>query len=271
MATVNPQEVFDRSSIPYYTRWFDSNEGASGTWLPIGVVRGFNFSPSTDSVDAEQGLEQYDEKTRTPGGANTFTVDMDMGIGDGVLESMQAVKDSGGNTHQLRLLQRGVKRNGVTLSSSKKFKVEKTHATGGAGLGDVTLTGITLEDLGGFINKGMAFALNSAAPALTNLFVIQSVDYTKDVGDKGFIQVYEYSLTTGLKDADPTLAEVTAGTLDYIFPDARVDINASLDQDIRGNVSPGQSVRGSIQFSESGAPIYRLGNVGVYATQDAMI
>ena len=272
MATTNPRTTgVDRSQIPYAVQWKNPDEGSTGRWMPIGITRGWNSSPGTDSTTTDRGLEQYEEITRTAADANTFTVDLDVNIGDGVLAKMEEVRRSGGNNHQLRLIQKGLKRVGVTLSASKSFTCARTNATGGDGLGSVTLEGITLEELGGSVVKNMAFALNSAAPALTNVFVIQEMDYTQDVGDLGFAKVYEYALTTGLKDDDPTLAKVTAGTLDYILPDAQYEVSCSLDQDIRPNITPGQSPRGTIQFTEITDPVQRLSGVGVYYKEDAML
>lgn len=269
MAIVNPRKMVDRSSIPYAVQWFNANEGATGQWFPVGVTRGVTFSPGTDSTSTDRGIERYEEVERTSSDANTFSVDSDVGLGDGVVAAMNTLRKSGGNAHQLRLFQKGFKIRGVALSSSKKFKVDKKNATGGDGLGQVTFTGFTLAELGGFVNKNLGLVVNNAVPTATNLFVVQFVDYTvTDLNTKGYLNVYEYSLTTGLKDADPTLAELQAGTVDIIFPDCRVDLNASLDQDIRPNVSPGQSTRGSFQFTETSSPVERLGNVGTYWAED---
>ena len=271
MATTNPQVGVDRSTIPYDTQWLDVKEGSSGVWLPIGEVRGYTFNPGQDSVSNEFGLERRETKSRTAGGANAFTVDTDIKLGDPIIARMQALRDSGGNNHRLRLIQGGFKARGVTLSASKKIKVDKVNATGGNRLGTVTLTGIDLDDLGGYVAQGMCLALKNAAGTLTNLFYVAAVDYTKDMTDQGFLEVYEYSITSGEEDADPTLAEVTAGTLDHIFPEVMVEINASLDQDVRPNISPGQSARGSIAFSENQAPNYLVGDIGTYSKQDAVI
>ena len=273
MATENPRTIgVDRSRLPYAVQWLNTDEGASpGRWMPIGPTRGWSYSPGTDSTTTDRGSEQYAEIARTPADANTFTVDMDIAIGDGLIAKINEKRKSGGNNHRLRLIQKGFKVSGKALDASNTFAVAKTNATGGDGLGSVTLKGITLEDLGGSLVKNMAFAINSAAPALTNLFVIQEMDYTLDEDAAGFAKVYGYSVTDGTVMADPTLAAVSAGSIDYILPDALFEVRCSLDQDIRMSQTPGQSTRGTAQFTEIIAPTELLGGLGVYYKDDAMI
>ena len=272
MATENPRTTgIDRSRLPYAVHWKNPDEGPSGRYMPLGITRGWSYSPGTDSTSTDYGSEQYSEITRTPSDANTFTVDLDIAIGDGVIKKMNELRKSGGNNFTMRLTQKGLKKSGVALGATKTFAVAKTNAAGGDGLGSVTLTGITLKELGGSLVKNMAFAINSAAPALTNLFVIQEMDYTLDEDAAGFAKVYEYGVTTGTMDDDPTLAAVSAGTLDYILPDAQFEVDCSLDQDIRMSQTPGQSTRGTIQFTEITEPTEQLGGLGVYYTESSMI
>lgn len=262
----------NRSRVPFVTKWFNVDEGATGTWFPIGKAYGITWNTPSDSVTLTRSLEGVEEPSSTPADANSMQIESDISWGSGIAAKMQALRDTGGNNHQLRLEQEGKKLRTIALSSSKKFKVDKTNATGGDGLGAVTLTGITMEDLGGFITKDMAIVVNSAVPAATNLYVVQMKNLTlADIATKGFLSVYEYSLTTGLMDDDPTLAEVMTGSLDILLlPDVRIEVNASLNHDLRGSKSEGQAPRGTIEFTEEGYTT-RVGNVGTYYKEDAFV
>ena len=272
MAIQDPLKSGDRSRVPFLSKWFNVDEGAAGDWFPIGKAYGITWNTPSDSVTLTRSLEGVEEPNSTTGDANSLQIESDISWGSGIAAKMQALRDSGGNNHQLRLEQKGVKRRSITLSSSKKFKVDKTNATGGDGLGAVTLTGITMEDLGGFITKDMAIVVNSTVPTATNLFVVQKKNLTlADIHTKGYLSVYEYSLTTGLMDDDPTLAETQTGTLDILLlPDVRMEVNASLNHDLRGSKSEGQAPRGTIEFIEESVTT-RVGNIGAYYQEDAFV
>lgn len=263
MAVVNPQIVRDRTEVPVMMYWFNPNEGTTGDYVPLPDVNSTSASPAADNVDTNYNVYRRKSTSKTAGGSNTFNVDIDAVMGNPVLLKMQKHKASGGNSHTLKEVSRGRKLRGFTLSSSKKIKVDKSNATGGDGLGEVTLTGFDVStDFPEGVTQCDGFVIGGGTPSA--LFIVVDVDYeSTDVNTKGFFRVVKVDLTTGLMTDDPTLAETMTGMVDHIVPDTQADIVASLDTDIRGGRTSGQVRQASLQFTES-SWVERINTVNKY-------